>query len=272
MGAGKLFIALVQMNCKLGDKQENMRKALKRLEEVGGKVDIVCFPEFFTTGYNLDLIGDKFYHLAEPIPGETTDKIGKIARDYNLIVIGAIPERDVVEGVLYNTAFIIDEDGEVIGKYRKTHLYPSEHKYFRAGNKLPVFNTRICKLGVAICYDHAFPEVFRILALKGAQIVFIPISEPRGFEHLQNLRTRARAQDNQIFVASVNHVGAEGDVMYCGESIIAGPRGEIIAQASSNKEEILIAEVDLDQILRERKREPTLRSRRPEIYGDLCKL
>jgi predicted amidohydrolase len=269
----KIRSALVQMDCIIKNKEGNLSKAFGFLDELEGQADIVCFPELFTTGYNLDLIGDDFYELAEPIPGPTTEWMGQKAREYGLAVVGTIVERDNArEGVLYDTTFLLDAKGQLVGKYRKSHLYPTEHRYFRAGDRLPVFELGGFTVGVAICFEHAFPQVFTILALQGVEVVFIPSAVPVGYEYLLNLRTRARAQDNQLFTVAVNRVGREGDVTYCGLSKVVTPRGEVIAEASQAHEELLVAELDLDLILKERKQEPVLRSLRPELYRPLVEL
>ena len=127
-------------------------------------------------------------------------------------------------------------------------------------------------MGAAICFEHAFPQIFTILALQGAEVVFIPSAVPVGYEYLLNLRSRARAQDNQLFVVAVNRVGREGGVTYCGLSKVVNPRGEVIAEASRADEELLVAELNLDLILKERKQEPVLRSLRPELYRPLVEL
>ena len=260
-------IASVQMNCKLGDKNYNINKSLKNLETINNDTDIVCFPEFFTTGYSLDLINKGFYQLAETIPGETTEIFSREAKKRNIAIIGVIVEKDSNKtDILYDTAFVIDSNGKLSGKYRKTHIYTNEHRYFNAGEKVPVFELSGVKIGVAICFDHAFPQLFTMMAQQGAQIIFIPSVVPVKYEYLLELRSRARAQDNQVFVAAINRVGREGDVTYCGLSQIINPRGEVISKSSPDKEEQIIEKLNLDMILDERKREPNLKCLRPEIY------
>ncbi|MFQ6067872.1 MAG: carbon-nitrogen hydrolase family protein [bacterium] len=273
MKTNRVRLGLVQMDCRIKNKDYNIARAIKFMGQFKEKADIVCFPEFFTTGYNLDLIRDDFYGLAETIPGETTHEMSKIAKQNGLAVIGSIVEKDpLCEDVLYDTAFIINKEGKLVGKYRKFYLYPSEHQYFRAGKEFPVVDLGLVRVGVTICYDHAFPEPFRILSLKGAQMIFILSAIPKGYEYLLNLRARARAQDNQIFVAHVNRVGKEGNVPYCGLSKVAGPKGEVVAEASSGQEEALWVELDLNLILREKRQERVLRSLRPETYEYLSRL
>jgi len=266
-------LALIQMDCRLKDKVYNIGKAIRFMRELQGQVDIACLPEFFTTGFSLDLIGNDFYELAETVPGETTEQIGKKAKEYGLAVVGNIVEKDpLCEEILYDTAFVIDSEGELTGKYRKFYLYPSEHQYFKQGKDFLVFDLGAVRIGIAICYDHAFPELFRVFALKGAQIVFILSAVPTGYEYLLNLRARARAQDNQIFIAHVNRVGKEGDAQYCGLSKVVNPKGEVVAEASADQEEVLCTEIDLDLISKEKRQERVLKSLRPEIYEYLSKL
>jgi predicted amidohydrolase len=263
----RLNVALIQMDCVLKDKEANLERANEYIDQLDDGVHAACFPELFTTGYNLDLIGDDFFRLAESIPGPTTESMAQQARKHNLAIVGTIVERDQErEGVLFDTTFFLDADGQLLGKYRKSHLYPTEHRYFRSGNHLPVFDLGGIRAGAAVCFDHAFPQIFSILAFKGAEIVFIPSAVPVGYEYLLDLRTRARAQDNQIFTVAVNRVGQEGEVTYCGRSHVVNPRGEVIARATSTKGEALVAEIDLGLILKERMQEPTLRSMRPELY------
>jgi predicted amidohydrolase len=261
-------VGLIQMECALMEKEHNLHNALQFLSELAGKAEFVCLPELFTTGYNLDVMGEALYDLAEPIPGPTTEEICKKGKEYGMAIFGNLVERDQeVEGVLYDTSFLIDSRGKLVGKYRKSHLYPKEHQYFRAGDTLSVFESDGIIVGSAICYEHAFPQICTVLALQGAQLVYIPSAVPIDYEYLLNLRTRARAQDNQIFTLAVNRVGRDADVTYCGLSKIVNPRGEVIAEASQTDEELLVAEIDLSMILKERKQEPVFRSMRPELYN-----
>jgi predicted amidohydrolase len=137
---------------------------------------------------------------------------------------------------------------------------------FRPGSELPVFELAGLRIGIAICFEHAFPQIFTTLARRGAALVVNPSAVPMGFGHLQDLRTRARAQDNQIFVAAVNHVGKEGTVTYCGRSQVADPRGELVALAPDAAEAAIVAELDLAMIRQQRNQEPTFRALRPELY------
>ena len=261
----KVKVAVIQFQSRLKDKEYNLRYIIELIEQLKG-MNIVCLPEFFTTGYGLKF--RDFLDLADTIPGGTTKTLEKLSAKKDLIIIGGIVERDEkIEGVLYDSAFVID-NGEFIGKYRKDHLYPAEHQFFKQGDDIPIFETSAGRIGLAICYDHAFPELFRILALKGAELIVVPSCVPIGYEYLLKLRTRARGQDNQLFVIGANSCAKEGETKYCGNSMIVDPRGEIIAQAGA-EEEIIIGEIDYKEILKERMQEPVLRSRRVELYKEM---
>jgi predicted amidohydrolase len=270
MGQGRqLTIAVVQMRCSLKDKEANIQKAGRFLAGLRGP-QMVCFPELFTTGYDLNELAEDLYALGELIPGPTTERMCELAKRHGLVTLGNIVEREEAESeALYDTTFVISAAGRLIGKYRKTHLYPNERRHFRPGHELPVFQLAGLKVATATCYDLAFPELFRTLALKGAEIVFLPSAVPRGYEYLLNVRTAARAQDNQIFVAVANHVGYGGQVEYCGLSLIANPRGEVMAQASTHVEEVITAELDLSLIAQERAQEQIFENLRPELYQGL---
>lgn len=261
-------IALVQMNSALGDKAANLDKAEDLLSNLDREVSLACLPELFNTGYNLDALGARIFDLAESIPdGESTRRLAEIARKLNLgIVAGVVEQVPHIAGLVYDTAVLINRHGEVIGRYRKSHLYPAEHAYFRAGDDLPVFDLDGLRVGVAICFEAAFPPIFSTLALRGAQLILNPSAVPVNFEHLQDLRTRARAQDNQCFVAATNRVGPEGDVTYCGRSQVADPRGDIVVRAPDDQEGVFTAELDLNLIHNQRLQEPIFRGFKPQLY------
>jgi predicted amidohydrolase len=267
-GNNKIRAAIIQMDCHLTQKAHNLEKAVDFLQELEEGTDIVCFPELFTTGYNLELIGEKFYELAETIPGPTTDLLAEQAKDRGLAILGNIVEKKHGSSSrLFDTAFAINGDGRLVGKYRKYYLYPPEREFFHPGEDISVVDLGVARGGMAICFDHAFPELFRVLGVKGAQFVFIPSAVPVGYEYLLNLRTRARAQDNQFFVLAANRVGCEAEVRYCGSSKIVDPRGDILVEASVEEEQIICGTLDLSEIAAERKQEPVMRSLRPDIYG-----
>lgn len=263
----RIAVGLVQPTCRPGDRAANLERAEQLLAQLAGRATIACLPELFDIGYELEHLGARLFDLAEPVPGPTTERLASLARKLDLAIVAGMAERDpCVADLLYDAAVLIDRQGELVGRYRKSHLYPMEHRFFRAGNDLPVFELEGLRIGIAICFEHAFPPIFATLARRGAELVLNPSAVPVGFGHLQDLRTRARAQDNQIFVAAINHVGKEGAVSYCGRSQIADPRGEVIAIAPDAAEAAVVAELALDLIRQQRRQEPVFRGLRPELY------
>lgn len=260
-------IGLIQMNCLLGGRAANLAKAERLLAELAGRSELACLPEMFDLGYDLPTLGPSIFELAEAVPGPTTERLGALARRFGLTIVAGVTERDSnAAGLLYDTTVVMARSGELLARYRKSHLYPDEHRVFRPGQELPVTEVDGLRLGVAICFELAFPPIFSTLARRGAQLVLNPSAVPTGFEHLQDVRTRARAQDNQIFVAAVNHVGREGEVTYCGGTQLADPRGDVLAKASSDEEEVLVVELPLELIGEQRRQEPVFRGWRPELY------
>jgi predicted amidohydrolase len=159
-----------------------------------------------------------------------------------------------------------DRRGEIRGRYRKSHLYPPERALFKPGDELPVFELDGLHVGMAICFEAAFPPISSTLALGGAQVIFNPSAVPIGYGYLQDLRTRARAQDNQVFVVAVNHVGREGIATYCGRSQIADPRGDVLVLAPQDRPAAITAELDLGVISEQCLQEPVFEGFRPELY------
>jgi len=267
-------VAALQMNCQLGNITANLTQAETLLTRVAGQADIACLPELFTTGYNLDELAEDLFDLAEPVPatpneaaGPTVARLRELAAQLDLAIIAGLAEHDpLVTGLLYDSMVLINRHGHLCGRYRKSHLYPAEHRFFRPGDALPIFELDGLRVGLAICFEAAFPPIFSTLALQGAQFVFNPSAVPVGYCYLQDLRTRARAQDNQFFVIAVNHVGAEGKVTYCGQSQIADPRGDVLALAPEDQPAAIVAELDLELIRNQRLQEPILRGFRPEFY------
>lgn len=258
-------VAVVQTVPTLGDIDGNLDAAERELQSLSGKADLVVFPELFTTGYSLthlDLRG-----LGEPVPGPSTTRLARAA-ERGVAVVGTLIERDGDN--LYDTAIVIDSDGRFAGAYRKTHLHPTEESHFTPGDRLAVIGLRSgLRVGLAICFEHGFPELFAELALSGADVIAVPSAVPAGFGYLLDLRTRARAQDNQVFVLAANLGGDDGLTRWCGGSAIVDPRGEPLAVAPTDRAARLVAELDLDTIAAERRQEPLLVHRRPELYERL---
>jgi N-carbamoylputrescine amidase len=242
---------------------------------------IICLQEIFYGPYFCAEQQTRWYDFTEEVPAGPTMKLMQdLARQHHAALIVPVYEREQ-EGIYYNTAGVIDANGEYLGKYRKTHIphvAPGfwEKFYFRPGNLgYPVFDLGFCKIGVYICYDRHFPEGARVLGLNGAEIVFNPSATVAGLsEYLWKLEQPAHAVANGYFIGAINRVGNEAPWNigeFYGSSYFCNPRGQIIAQACRDKDEVLTADLDLDQIREVRNTWQFFRDRRPDMYQELTK-
>jgi N-carbamoylputrescine amidase len=246
------------------------------------RVQILGLQELFYGPYFCAEQQTRWYELTEPVPGgPTVRRMQALAKKYRMAIVVPIYEQEMT-GVYFNTAAVIDADGQYLGKYRKHHIphvHPGfwEKFYFTPGNSgYPVFATKFARVGVYICYDRHFPEGARILGLNGAEIVFNPSATVAGLsEYLWELEQPAHAVANGYFVCAINRVGYEkpwsiGE--FYGKSYFCNPRGKIIAQARRDRDELVVADLDLDQIAEVRNIWQFYRDRRPDSYGDIVKL
>jgi len=270
--------ALVQAEWT-GDKDSMIEKHVEYAREAASQdVQVLCFQELFYSPYFCQVQENEHFDFAEPVPdGPITKLMQDLAKETGMVIVVPLFEKEDA-GFYYNTAAVIDADGSYLGKYRKTHL-PNvsgfwEKFYFRPGNLgYPIFDTRVGRIGVYICYDRHFPEGWRALGLAGAKIVFNPSATSRGLSmHLWGLEQTASAIANGYFVGAINRVGKEpfGDNDYYGSSYFADPRGQMVdGTASDTEEELLIRDLDLDMIEDVRKTWAFFRDRRPDAYGTL---
>jgi beta-ureidopropionase len=241
-------------------------------------VQMLCFQELMTGPYFPPSQDTRWYDMAEPVPGgPTIEWAQQWAKKLAMVLIVPVYEEEM-PGLYYNTAAVIDADGQYLGKYRKTHLPQVagfwEKFFFRPGNSgYPVFNTRYGKVGVYICYDRHFPEGARALGLAGAEIVFNPSATVAGLsETLWNKEQVGHAIANGYFVAAINRVGTEAPWNigeFYGSSYVVSPFGDMVAQASRDRDELLTTTVDLDQVRQARNLWQFYRDRRPDTYGAL---
>jgi beta-ureidopropionase len=261
-------------------KKAMIEKHLKLIEQAAKKkVRVLCLQELFYGPYFCAEQNIRWYELTERVPdGPTTKLMQQIAARHGMAIVVPVYEEQM-QGLYFNTAAVIDADGRYLGKYRKHHIphvHPGfwEKFYFTPGDSgYPVFNTKFARVGVYICYDRHFPEGARALGMNGAEIVFNPSATVAGLsEHLWELEQPAHAIANGYFVGAINRVGREkpwniGE--FYGKSYFCNPRGQIFAQASRSKDEVLVADLDLDMIGDVRKTWQFYRDRRPETYGVL---
>jgi beta-ureidopropionase len=277
---------LIQMSLK-GDTsmspaeiRNRMNDAHLPLIEQAGKagVQVLCLQEVFNQPYFCPSQDVKWYAAVEKIPdGPTVTLMREYAKKYSMVIVVPIYEEDMT-GVYYNAAAVIDADGKYLGKYRKTHIPQVagfyEKFFFKPGNSgWPVFHTAYCKLGVYICYDRHFPEGWRALALNGAEYIVNPSATVAGLsQYLWELEQPASAAANGCYIGAINRVGTEAPWnigRFYGSSYFVNPRGKIVAKASEDKDELLVADMDWDMVREVRNLWQFFRDRRPETYGPL---
>ncbi len=257
-----------------------LAKHMPFIEEAAQKgVQILGLQEIFNGPYFCPSQDKRWYEAAETIPGPTTEIFQAIARKHNMVIVLPLYEQEM-RGVYYNTAAVIDADGKYLGKYRKQHIPQVagfwEKYFFRPGNGgYPVFQTAYAKVGVYICYDRHFPEGARCLGLNGAEIVFNPSATVAGLsQYLWKIEQPAHAVANGYYVAASNRVGTEAPWnigKFYGTSYFVNPRGQIIAEASEDKDELVIADLDLSLIDEVRQTWQFFRDRRPDAYDELVR-
>ena len=285
----RFTIALVQMAMAL-DPPENLARAIVSVEEAAGRgAQLVCLPELFCSRYFCQREDAALFDLAESVPGPTTEALGRVARDRSVVVIAPVFERRA-PGVYHNSAAVIDADGELRGLYRKMHI-PDDPAYYEKFYFTPgdlgfrAFDTAVGRIGTLICWDQWYPEGARLTALRGASILFYPTAigwhpaekERHGTGQRSAWRTiqHSHAIANGVYVAAVNRVGLEQPadggpgIEFWGSSFLADPFGAVTAEASTDQEEILLANVDLRRVETVRRHWPFLRDRRIDAYDGI---
>lgn len=276
---------MVQMTCS-SDPNENLAKAIARVRDAAARgAQIVCLQELFTSQYFCQIEDHKYFTLAEEIPGPSTEALGAVAKELEVVIVASLFERRTA-GVYHNTAAIIDADGSYLGKYRKMHIPDDplfyEKFYFTPGDLgFRAWKTRYAKIGVCICWDQWYPEAARLTALHGAQILFYPTAigwhpsekEQYGERQHSSWETvqRGHAIANGCYVVVPNRVGHEAPdggpgLQFWGQSFMADPSGRIIERASADQEEIIVRELDLDAVDTQRTHWPFFRDRRIDAY------
>jgi N-carbamoylputrescine amidase len=285
MKKSSLKLGLVQT--KVGAKlEENLDKTAHFIKQAAKKgAEIVCLQELFAYRYFAQSKDDRFFDIAEPVPGRLSQWLAASASANRVLLIGGSIYEKGEDGKFYNTTLIYDARGSLMGKYRKMHIPHDpnyyEQYYFSAGDlgyvQVNAGNTVIAPL---ICYDQWYPEAARINAVQGAQIIFYPTAigwfkqlqrdEPFSARRWEDAM-RAHASLNGVFTAAVNRVGREGRLRFWGGSFIADPFGEVVARASRSKEEVLVASVDLRRVRVSQEGWRFLHNRRPQSYTDLVR-
>jgi N-carbamoylputrescine amidase len=285
--AEKFTIGLIQRKCS-PDPKENLGGTIAAIRDAARRgAQIVCLQELFRTQYFCREENHDCFDLAEPIPGPTTEVLAKVAAEAKVVIVASLFERRAA-GLYHNTAAILDSDGRLLGIYRKMHIPDDplyfEKFYFTPGDLgAPSFDTKAGRITTQICWDQWYPEGARLASLRGANVLFYPTAigwhpsekAQHGAAQLDAWRTiqRSHAIANGIYVAAVNRVGFEGPadsgIEFWGNSFVADPFGQVIAQASADKEETLIVECDPRRMEEVRRNWPFLRDRRTDAYSPL---
>lgn len=259
----KLTIALAQIDLAIGEPDRNCDRVRSCAEQAHARqADLLVLPELWSTASDLE-------HAASY--ATSTDKgmfeeVAAIAREHRVAIAGSLLESN--NGRIYNTATLVDANGTLLGVYRKLHLVPmlDEDKYLSGGSEAPILDTALGKCALAVCYDVRFPELWRHYALEGARLVIMPAEFPiQRIEHWRAL-VPARAIENQYFIAATNRIGTSNNETFGGHSMIVDPWGEKLVEGGA-EEQLLVAQIDLDQVQQVRERVPALRDRRPDVYA-----
>lgn len=282
-------VGLVQMSCG-PDAAENLEKAVSGIRRAAEReAQVVCLQELFRTPYFCQREDATRFNLAEPIPGPTTERLSRVARETGAVVVASLFERRAA-GVYHNTAAVIDRDGALLGLYRKMHIPDDplyyEKYYFTPGDLgFRAFDTEIGRIGVLVCWDQWYPEGARLTALRGASVLFYPTAigwhpkERAEYGEIQHdawqTIQRSHAIANGVYVAAVNRVGhegpADGGLEFWGGSFVCDPFGTVLARAPHGREEVLVAECDLQKLEAIRRNWPFLRDRRIDAYDGITK-
>jgi predicted amidohydrolase len=267
----KVNVACIQMKPVFCDKKKNVERMcdfIDKTMETYPNTQLIVFPELVTTGYECE---DKFEILAENIYDEdafSVKIIREYARKYIVHIIYGFAEKCEEVSKLYNSQILIDGQGEILGTYQKVHLFDTEKIWFYPGDKYQVFDTAIGKLGLFICYDASFPEVARILALKGADILVNSTNWEKPSVTDMDMIMSARALDNTTFLVCCNRVGIEKKLDFFGHSRIIDPLGRVVKKQDNEIEDIVHGELDFDYMEQVRNNYYTmLKERRPDTYG-----
>jgi N-carbamoylputrescine amidase len=283
----RFTVGLVQMKCST-TVDENLAIALKKIREAAARgAQIICLQELFRSQYFCREENPELFGLAESIPGPSSDALAALAKELGVVIVGSLFERRA-SGVYHNTAVVLDADGSLLGLYRKMHIPDDplyyEKFYFTPGDLgFPNFDTRFGRIAVLVCWDQWYPEGARLASLGGASILFYPTAigwhpsekQQHGAAQLDAWRTiqRSHAIANGIYVAAVNRVGYEGTqdsgLEFWGNSFVCDPFGQVVAEAPTDREDILIVECDPHRMEDVRRNWPFLRDRRIDAYAPI---
>lgn len=266
----KVKIGMIQIKSKLLDIKYNTETAIRLIRNAAlNGAEVVCLPECFETGYNIDVMIPVMDKISEYIDGTTVTKLSMIAKELKIYIIAGVILKGDKKGTYYNSAVVINTVGEVIGTYNKNHLFGDEKRAFSLSSSYPVFDTDFGKVGVIICYDNNFPEPARILSVKGAEIIFCLCAWRIQEKDIYDLMISSHACENTVYFCAVNQFSRTEELYLFGNSKISDPRGRIIAEIENPVQDVKVAEIDLDNVSLMRKSMPFMIDRHPLQYGEL---
>jgi len=269
----KVKLAAIQIHSG-GGKDQNLEKALRMGKVAAEKgAQILCYPELFPTHWFPMEIDERHFELAEDQEGPTLKAMKGLSREVGVSVIAPFFEREGER--FFNSAAVISREGEIVGIYRKVHIPQiplwEEKSYFSPGEGFPVFELDGVRIGVQICWDNFFPEGSRVLALKGAEIIFAPTAAAFASQQRWLKVMAGNAIANGLYILRVNRVGSEAKQDFYGMSFCLSPEGDLVDEPAGLEEGILLVEVSLEEVNRVRKEWPFFKDRRPDLYGELTR-
>ena len=268
----KWLLAAYHGSSVVCNKEENLRTMNKQMEKASAAgAQLIIFPELFTTGYILPKGPEDIRRLAEAHDGPSFQKLSQWAKELSIAVIYGYAERvDGKDVSFYNSAQFIDKDGKSLANFHKLHLWPAmDIPAFTPGSQEAIIDYEGIKIALLICYDIEFPEIVRSVALKGAHLIAVPTA---CVNKLSSAIVSARALENHLFVANVNHCGMECGQKYLTDSCVVGPTGDpIVTARADDGDQLILADIDIDQCQLVQETKSYLKARRPELYGDLVK-
>jgi len=267
----QITVATIQMAPRLAEVEANLERMGKWVEDVcrDQKVDLIVFPELVTTGYEC---GVRFADLADQVPGHVVNYMAKRAADFRVHLAFGLVEKQKVESVIYDSAVLIDPQGEVNTTYRKVHLRGEERLAFRPGYRFVVSETSFGMLGLLLGWDLAFPEAARCLTLQGAELLCVCTNWERPHVNAWRNYVFTRAVENSLFVAAANRIGEEYTYSFFGNSLIVGPRGEVYSALDEEVEGYGLATIDLDEVRKNREDTQLLQVRQPRSYREIVRM
>lgn len=276
--ARELTVALVQMQPKLGQLEDNLIKMTELVTTIAAKqrVDLIVFPELATSGAEL---GVRFTEMAQRVPGMVVNTLAQRAQDFGVYIAFGMATKEKVESVLYNSAVLIGPEGDVVETYHKLHLKGEERMVFREGFRMQTAETDLGAFGLMLGTDLAFPEVARCAALEGAEVMIVMANWEAAEIDAWKTYLRARAYENAVFTIGVNRVGTDVTQSFGGESMVVGPRGQLMGTLADNtdeetgapKEGYLVVKIDLDDVRRTREESQVIQMRQPVAYKNIVR-